>query len=212
MKDLIIVGAGGFGREVLEFALDVQEANSEINWRVKGFITDQTGDFDSKNTLGYNIIDDISHHKVNAGAVYVFAIGDIPFKMKVVKDFLSQGAEFINLIHPTAIIARTAQLGKGIVISPKVSINANVVVGDFVRIGTGSSIGHDVTIGDYSVINAECGVNGYAELKEGVFLGGHSVICPHVKVEEYSRVGAGAVVLKRVKRETTVFGNPAVRI
>lgn len=212
MKELIIIGAGGFGREVLEIALDIQEQGVQNQWKVKGFITDIPGDFSEKDTLGYEIIDDISNHKISKNAVYAFAIADIPFKIKTTERFIRDGAEFINLIHPSAVIGRTVKMGNGNIISPRVTITANVDLGNFIRIGGGTSIGHDVKIGDYSTISGTCGINGYAELGQGVFLGSHAVICPHAKIGAYASVGAGTVVLRRVKPDTSVFGNPARKI
>lgn len=212
MKDLIIIGAGGFGREVLEIALDIQEQKSENQWRVKGFITDIPGDFYEKDTLGYEIIDNISDHKISKNAVYAFAIADIPFKIKTTEQFIRNGAEFINLIHPSAVIGRTVKMGVGNIISPRVTMTANINLGNFIRVGGGTSIGHDVKIGDYSSISGTCGINGYVELGQGVFLGSHATICPHAKIGAYASVGAGTIVLRRVKAETKVFGNPAKKM
>ena len=211
MKDLIIIGAGGLGREALEIALDIQEQN-KTDWRVKGFITDIEGDFALKDTLGYKIIDTISGHKICNDAVYVFAIADVSFKVKITNLFVSQGAKFINLIHPTAILGRTVILGKGNIISSRVTITSNVKIGNFVKIGGGTSIGHDVDIGDYSTISGICGINGYVHVGQGVFIGSNAAICPHARIGDFSYVGAGAVVLRRVEANTKVFGNPAKKI
>lgn len=212
MKDLIIIGAGGYGREVLQLALDIQEQRPETDWRVKGFITDIPGDFAEKDTLGYEIIGDITNHVVQANAVYAFAIADIPFKKKVTERFLAQGAEFATLIHPGAIISRTAKIGLGSIIYPRAVVTADANVGKFVRIGGGTTVGHDVVIGDYTVINGICGINGYVNIGQEVFVGSHAVICPHAKVGNSARVGAGSVVLHNVKPGITVFGNPAKKM
>ena len=212
MRDLIIIGAGGFGREAMEIALDIQEDNPNIGWRMRGFITDIPGDFYDKNTLGYDIIDDISHHEVQKNAVYVFAIADISFRERMTKHFLNAGAKFVNLIHPSAIIGRTVVMGVGNIISPRVTITCNVDMGNFIRIGGGTSIGHDVKIGDYATISGTCGINGYAEIGRGAFVGSHGVICPHAVVGEYATVGTGSVVLRSVKPHISVYGNPAKKL
>ena len=212
MKNLIIIGAGGFGREVLAIALDIQEQKKDTPWRVKGFITDIPGDFHEKDTLGYTILGDIKNHIVSSDNVYAFAIANISFKMKTTRDFLSQGAEFVTLIHPTAVIGRTVEIGIGSIISPRVTVTANVSVGSFVRIGGGTSVGHDVNIGDYSTISGTCGINGYAKIGKGAFLASHVVICPHAEVGNFASVGAGSVVLRKVKDDTHVFGVPAKKI
>lgn len=211
MKDLIIIGAGGLGREALEIALDIQE-QQKPDWKVKGFITDIPGDFSKKDTLGYEIIDTIAEHHICSDAVYVFAIADIPFKIKTTKEFLSKGAKFVNLIHPSAVLGRTVKLGTGDVISPRVTITSNVKIGDFVRIGGGTSVGHDAEIGDYSSISGICGINGYVQIGQGVFMGSNAAICPKAKIGDFAYVGTGSVVLRKVNANTKVFGNPAKKI
>lgn len=212
MKNLIIIGAGGFGREVMEIALDIIEQKPETDWRIKGFITDIPGDFDEKDTLGYDIIGDISNHKISPENVYTFAIADIPFKMKMTQKFLEQGAEFVNIIHPSCVIGRTVKMGIGNIISSRVTITSNVRLGNFTRVGGGTSIAHDVTVGDYSTISGTCGINGYAQVGKGVFMGSHTAICPHAVIGDFANIGAGSVVLRKVKAKTHVFGNPAKKI
>ena len=212
MKNLIIIGAGGLGREVLDMALDIQEQFPETEWRVKGFITDIPGDFNDKDTIGYDIVGDIEHHVVSDDNVYAFAIADIGFKIKTINRFLDDGAQFITLVHPSSIIGRTVKIGTGSIISPRVTITCNVEIGNFVRIGGGTSIGHDAIVSDYSVISGTCGINGYAKIGRGTFLGSHVAVCPHAVIGDFASVGAGSVVLRRVKDNTHVFGVPAKKI
>lgn len=212
MKDLIIIGAGGLGREAMSLALRIQKNNPDIQWRLKGFITDIVGDFYEKDTLGYDIIGTIKDHKVNDNNVYVFAIADVEFKKKTTKEFTEKGAKFINLISPHAFVAPNVDIGVGNIIQLGAGIAPNTKIGNFVMINAYTTIGHDAEIGDYTTLSSHCDITGYTKLGEGVFLGSHAVICPHAKVGDYARVGAGSIVLKRVKAHTTVFGNPAKRI
>lgn len=212
MKDLIIIGAGGLGREVLEMALDIKRDKKDTPWNIKGFITDIVGDFYEKNLNNYEIIGTIKDHQVSSNNVYVFAIADIEFKKKITKEFLEKGAEFINLIHPKAGISRFADVGIGNIFQGYCGISANTKIGNFNMINTYTIIGHDAVIGDYCTISPHCDITGYARLGDGVFIGSHAVICPHARVGNYARVGAGSVVLKHVKENTLVMGNPAKKI
>lgn len=212
MKDLIIIGAGGLGREVLDIALYIQKCKPETPWRVKGFITDIPGDFYEKDTGQYDIIGTIKDHEISENNVYVFAIADIEFKRKTTKDFLERGAEFVNLIHPKAMVSGFAQYGVGNIIQTHCGISSNVEIGNFNMINAFSTVGHDAKIGDYCTISSHCDITGYAQIGDGVFMGSHTVICPHAKVGENARIGAGSVVLKRVKANTLVVGNPAQKI
>ncbi len=212
MKDLIIVGAGGLGREVLELALTIKKTYPDTPWDIKGFITDIPGDFNEKDTGKYDIIGNIKDHVVEENNVYVFAIGDIPFKKKATSELIDKGAEFINLIHPKAGISRFADLGTGNIFQCYSTASANVKIGNFNMINAFSTIGHDAVIGDYCTISSHCDITGYTSLGDGVFMGSHAVICPHAKVGDNARIGAGSIVLEKVKDNTTVFGNPAKRI
>lgn len=212
MKDLIIIGAGGLGREVLEIALDIKLYKKDTPWNIKGFITDIVGDFHAKKLDGYNIIGTIKDHEISSNNVYVFAIADIDFKKKITKEFLERGAEFINLVHPRAGISRFADIGIGNIFQSYSGISANTKIGNFNMINAYTTVGHDAVIGDYCTISSHCDITGYVRLGDGVFMGSHAVICPHARVDNYARVGAGSVVLKHVRENTIVVGNPAKKI
>ncbi len=212
MKDLVIIGAGGLGREALRLALDIIRRKPETPWRVKGFITDIPGDFYEKNTHGYDIIGTIKDHEISDNNVYVFAIADIPFKKRITSEFLDKGAEFINLVSPNAGIADSAELGVGNIIQNGTRISTDVKIGSFNLFNAYTTIGHDAVIGSYTTVCPACAISGYVTVGDGVFLGSHVVLCPHVKVGAYSRVGAGSVVIKKVKENTLVMGNPAKRV
>lgn len=212
MKNLIIIGAGGLGREALDIALRVQEEIPSTEWRIKGFITDISGDFYEKDTGEYDIIGTIKDHKVSSDNVYVFAIADVDFKKRITKEFLEQGAEFINLIHPQAMVSRFAKYGVGNIIQTHCGISSNVEIGDFNMFNSFTTVGHDAKIGDYCTISSHCDITGYTIIGNDVFMGSHTIICPHAKVGDHARIGAGSVVLKRVKANTLVVGNPAKKI
>lgn len=209
-KNMFIIGAGGFGREVLSMARDLE--HNQTDWKIKGFIDDNIRALDNLETGGYYVLDTIKEHLINNNNVYVCAIADVTTKREICSYFVNLGAEFINLIHPTSKIGYTAKIGKGIIMAPYSGISENVTIGDFVTINAYSGFGHDAIVGDFCTISAHCDVMGHAVLGEGVFLGSHASICPEMVVEEYARVGAGSVVLKKVKTHTTVFGNPAKKI
>jgi serine acetyltransferase len=85
-------------------------------------------------------------------------------------------------------------------------------VGDHVSIGAFSNVAHDTVIGDWCQICSHCGVNGRAELAEGVFLGSHACVIPRVQVGAWAYIGAGSIVVRNVPAEAKMFGNPAAVI
>lgn len=211
-KDLYIIGAGGFGREVLLIAREIEPHQAE--WRIKGFLNSERymDALDGIDTGGYTICESIEEHEVTDNNVYVIAIVDVNAKEKLCSDFISRGAQFINLIHPTAYVANTAIVGKGLILAMYSTISANTEVGDFVTLNAHVQIGHDVVIGDYCTIGPRSSVLGHGILQHKVTLGGGVIIHPHIKVGENATVGIGSVVISKVKAGTAVFGNPATRI
>ena len=212
LKDLIIIGAGGLGREVLALALKIQNSNKDVPWQIKGFIDDNPGDFYEKNTHGYDVIGTIKDHVVSENNVYVFAIADVQIKKKITTEFLEKGAEFINLFSPYASISDTLNIGVGNIIQYGVTVSTDVTIGNFNFINTYTTIGHDAKIGNYTTISPGCAISGYCNVGDGVFLGSHIVLCPYAKIGEYAKVGTQSVVIKRVKENTFVMGNPAKRV
>ena len=69
-------------------------------------------------------------------------------KKKVCQTLLSRSATFISLVHPSVIIGENIELGNGVVLCPRVTLTADISIGDFVAISCHSSVGHDAVIGD----------------------------------------------------------------
>jgi acetyltransferase-like isoleucine patch superfamily enzyme len=100
----------------------------------------------------------------------------------------------------------------GSILCPFTQLSCEITLGKCVTFGTLSSSAHDTVIGDWCQISGHCSINGRAALEEGVFVGSHVAILPGVRIGAYAHVGAGSIVLKRVKPGVKVFGNPAVTI
>lgn len=206
MKNLIIVGAGGFGRDLYYIIMDSIGYN--IDFKILGYIDDNLDVM--KGFSGYpKLLGKISDHEILEDQIYICSIGNIGLKHFIIESLISKGAFFINIIHSTARIAKSSYLGKGVIIGPLVSIGANSEIGDHCILQTGVIIGHDAIIGDYSRID------NYSILVAGVILQkfctihSNSVINSKVLINEKATVGACSFVIKNVQSGTTVFGNPA---
>lgn len=209
MKKLVIVGAGGFGREVYGWLKDAQQFQEE--WYLSAFYDDNAKALES---YDYDIplFSDIANIENIADCLFVLAIGEPKTKEDITKRFEAQGARFINLIHPSAVFGKNVALGKGCVVCPNVTLTCDIVTGDFVTFNVSSTAGHDVIIGDYATLSGHVDVTGFARIDKGVYLGSHAVVIPGVQVGEYANIGAGSVVIRKVKPYTSVFGNPAKKI
>jgi sugar O-acyltransferase (sialic acid O-acetyltransferase NeuD family) len=206
IRNLIIIGAGQFGRETFTWA--VQAIASGSPWRIKGFLDDNGHALD-----GYDypvkILGNVANYKIEADDVFIGAIGDPKTKVRCYSPIAERGGHFINLIHPLANIGNNVQLGVGIVLGPFSSVTCDAKIGHHVSVGAFTNAGHDTVIGDWCQISSHCGINGEVTLAEGVFLGSHACIIPKIKVGAGAFVGAGSVVVRDVQPAVTVFGNPA---
>lgn len=206
MKRLIIVGAGGFGREVYAWA----EAHPDCGrlWEIAGFLDDNPAALDSFD-YPLNILGAVVDYLPQLNDLFICAIGSPAIKRKVCEKLLGSGAEFISLVHPTVVIGFNVEIGVGTIICPHAVVTCDVTIGDFVAINCHSSIGHDVRIADWVTLSGYCDVTGQTELGEMAFLGSGARILPLKKVGARSMVGAGSVVISHVPKKAKVFGNPA---
>ena len=144
MKDLIIAGAGGFGREALLLAKTLNDI--EPRWNIRGFINDIPDALDGiKCTHG--IIGTIKDWQPSDNEVFVMGISSPEGKKKVADILKAKGARFETLVHPYAIVSDYVTLGEGCIINGRSSIGDNAVLGDFVNLA-GSMVGQDAVIVD----------------------------------------------------------------
>ena len=205
MKEIYIVGAGGFGREVFGW---LQATSGFPDLKFCGFLDDNP---DALKGMDYDkgVVAPISNFVVKSSHLFVCGIGDVATKMKLCKPLMDRGAKFMSVVHPTAIVGNNVKLGHGVVLCPGVILTCDVEVGDMVMINCNSSAGHDVKVGDWSTISAYCDLTGYTRLGKGVFLGSGARIIPGKSIGDDGFVGAGSVVIRSVESGQKVFGNPS---
>ncbi|MGB0415576.1 MAG: acetyltransferase [Coraliomargarita sp.] len=207
MKRLVIVGAGGFGREVLAWAL--QHPDCGRAWEPAGFLDDNAAALDGFD-CGLQVLGPIGGHQPKADACYVCAIGAPAIKRAVCESLLEAGAEFIRLVHPSVILGPRVELGEGVVLCPRVTLTSDIRVGAFAAINCHSSAGHDVVIGAWATVSGHCDLMGGCVLGEEAFLGSGARILLSKGVADRSYVGAGSVVIRSTAPGQRVFGNPAL--
>ena len=205
MKDLYIVGAGGFGREVYNWLLDT---GSSPDWQFCGFLDDNS---EALKNLDYErgVVAPVKGFIVQPSQLFVCGIGEVSTKIKLCKPLLEQGARFLTVVHPTVLVGKNVRLGQGVVLCPGVILTCDIEVGDMVIVNCHSSVGHDATIGDWCTMSAHCDLTGHARLGRGVFMGSGSRVIPGKSVGDNAFVGAGSVVIQSVASGQQVFGNPA---
>ena len=207
-RRLLIVGAGGFGREIATWAYDVPA--SRRDWDVvAGFLDrDPAASADRRRLPVLGSEDDFEFGPEDR---VVIAIGDGALRRQVAER-LAGRARFTRIIHPTALIGGGVRLGEGVVFAPYAVATTDVDVGNHVIVNVAATIGHDARLGDFVTLSAHVDVTGGAIIEEGAFLGTHAVVLPEARVGAFARVGANTTVLRRVEPRVTVFGSPARRV
>ena len=212
MKNIVIIGAGGFGRET---ALIIEDINrfTQPTYTIMGFLDD--GEHFHKGDIinGYPWLGAhewaISH---KCDIEYVCAIADVYVKAKIQEELKKQEVKFRTIIAVGAYVAERAKVGDGCVLYPGVRISVDVIIGNGVLINAYTTIGHDVKIGDYTTISPGVGVSGGCTIGYETNIGGHAYIIPGRKIGNRAVVGAGSIVISNVKDGTRVFGNPAQKM
>ena len=211
MKNLIIIGAGGFAREIFWHAQNSIGFNSD--WQIKGFLD---GDIkisaEEYKKLRAPLLGDIDSYKICKGDVFTCAVGTPNARRKIIERMLERGAEFINIIANEIYISPTAEIGRGVIIIHGTEISTLAKIGDFVILNSSVTVGHDSEIGNYSCVMPHAVICGGAKIGAEVFIGANATIIPKVKIGDGAYIGAGSVVLKKVKSCAKVFGNPAIEI
>lgn len=204
---VIIVGGGGFGRELLYFAQDCHRAGRTPP--VGGYIDDAGPEVMAQ--LGYDLpwLGAIMEYVPRPGDLLALGIGSPEGKRRIVEQLKTRGGTFTQIIHPTAITSGRIDLGEGVVLCPFSGAGTDARVGRFVTINSYTGLGHDSSIGEFTTLSSHVDVTGYASVGDDVFIGSHATILPKVKVGAGAKVSAGAMVYRSVPAGATVYVPPA---
>ena len=206
MKRLIILGAGGLGREVLAWAR--QSAACGRDWQVAGFLDDNPRALD-RFAIDVPLLGSIAGYVPQPDEVFVCAMGRVDFKRQCVERIRGHGGAFVPVIHPSAVLGDGVALGTGVILCPHAVVTSQARLGDFVTVNLHSTVAHDAVVGDWSQLHCHVDVTGRVTLEEEVTVGSHASILPGVRVGRGALVGAGAVVTRDVPPGVTVYGSPA---
>ncbi len=209
MKDIIIVGAGGFGREVLALINAINKITP--TWNVRGFISGSMDSLDGYE-IEYPILGIIEEWQPSENEVYAMAIASPIKKEKLVPLLKERGAKFETIIAPNVTIGERTQIGEGTIMFGDVGISVDCKIGKFVFLNALDGIGHDTIIGDYCTFGPKVCISGGTKIGKCVNVGALASTYPGIEVGDYATIGMNSCAIRRVKPETTVVGVPAKRI
>lgn len=209
MRNLLIIGARGYGREIYNLFLDCKKDLGDVE--CKGYLDDKKDALD--NFSGYPpIISSVEDYIPESNDVFICALGDPKWKKHYTEIIEKKGGTFITLRHPTALISPNTKIGYGCIIGRYTYISCDIEIGNHVSIGVFSAIGHDVRIGNCNHLGAYTFMGGGSQISNGVTVHPRSNIHPGKKIGDNAIIGAGSIVIRNVPEGVTVYGNPAKKL
>ncbi|NMW17473.1 MAG: acetyltransferase [Chlorobiaceae bacterium] len=209
--DLVIYGAGGFGKEI---ACLIRAINKDSNhWNLIGFIDDgiQPGEKNRYGTVlgGLSFLNEYSQK-----LAVVFSIASPSILQSLVSSITNPLVTFPNIIAPNVNIfdAESFSLGKGNVFFFGCRISCDVQIGDFNLFNGFVSLGHDVTMGSYNVLGPSTRVSGNTIIGDSNLFGVQSIVLQGLKIGDHTRIGPNSVIIRDTKNNSLYYGNPAKRV
>lgn len=208
MKELIIVGASGFGREVAWLVERINKVNP--TWNLLGLMDDNPK-IQNKEINGYRVLGTINDINKYPNVYFVCAVGSSKIREKIISKMkmINPDVLFGTVIDSTVEKSDYVSIGEGSIICAHTIITTNISIGNHVIINLDCTIGHDAVLEDFVTLYPSVNVSGMTNIGHGVELGTGMQIIQGKTVGEYSIVGAGAVVVRDIPSNCTAVGSPA---
>ncbi len=201
---ILIIGAGGFGRELWRW---LQSAGGSVPQRVAGFLDRDRNRLDGQ-SIDLPILGDPATFRPDDADGLLLAIGISGVRRAVATDLVSRGGRWLSFVHPTAIVAPTARVGEGTIVCPLAVVSDSVSLGRCTLVNYHASLGHDATTGDFCVLSPNAALGGHSRLGDDVFLGLSASVGPGRSVGARSKIAANSTALTDVPPDTLVVGVP----
>lgn len=204
---IIIFGAGGFAREVLQLILDINKGAP--TWEPIGFLVDSKISAPSS-IHGFPVLRDSAWLTAHPNTQIVIAVGSSVARFNIAARLAREYSNtFATLVHPRAWVGQGVEIGSGTVVCAGALITTDVIIGNHVHINIGSTVGHDAVLNDFVTLNPSVNISGNVIVGSGSAVGTGSILIPHANVGEWSLVGAGSLVIKPLGANVTAVGSPA---
>lgn len=198
---LVVVGAGGHGREVVALA-------RTAGWEVAGVVSADPPDVGVLARLGVDWLGEPDALE-RLGLPVALGIGYPEVRRRVAAEVLAAGVDVVTLVHPTAVLGPDVQLDEGALVQAGAHLTTNVRLGLHTHVGVGAVVSHDCRLGDFVTLAPRVALSGDVNLADGVFCGVGSVIVPGCSIGVGTTIAAGAVVVGDVPAGVTAKGVPA---
>lgn len=205
MKDLYIIGAGGFGREVAWCVGRINDVTP--TWNLKGFIDDNEELWGTQEDE-YFVLGGCEYLKEQKDAYTVCAVGNAKARWQIIEKLSSSGVQFATIIDPSVILSKRISIGEGTIICAGTIATVDIKIGKHVIINLDCTLGHDDVIEDYVTIYPSVNISGNVIVGEWSEIGTGVQIIQGKKIKSNTIIGAGAVVIKDIDKSGTYVGVP----
>lgn len=205
IRDLYIIGAGGFGREVAWLVERINEVSPV--WNLKGFIDDNKSIWNLKED-GYPVLGGCEYLKNMENVYVVCAVGSAKVRKQIIDKLADSQIKYATLVDPSAIVSKRVYIGEGSIICAGTIITVDVTIGKHVIINLDCTLGHDDIIEDYVTIYPSVNVSGHVRIGQMSELGTGVQIIQGKNIVSETVIGAGAVVVKDIEERGTYVGVP----
>ncbi|MCK4234493.1 NeuD/PglB/VioB family sugar acetyltransferase [candidate division WOR-3 bacterium] len=205
MRELIILGAGGYARETMAVV------NRTKKYRIIHLYDEMISDDSSISVHSIPVIDNLDKYKAmpfSERPVLISAVGNPALKKRWAEQY-SANFEFVSVVDPDARIGPNVKIQVGSIITAGCILTTDIYIGNHVNINLNCTIGHDTIIEDYCDLSPGCHISGNVTMNEGSALGTGVVVIPKKVIGKWSIIGAGAVVLTDIQSNSLAVGIPA---
>jgi sugar O-acyltransferase (sialic acid O-acetyltransferase NeuD family) len=206
----VIVGCGGFGREVFSIVQALNDKGAE--WLVAGFADDSPSPeaIAQVRALGSVVLGTVSELGASRTRYSaILAVGTPSIRAAIYQRLGNAPLSYPTLVHPASTLGHLVHMGDGCVVAPGARLSTNIRIGRHVHIDQNVTIGHDSTVEDFARINPQACVSGSVRIGERVLVGANSTILQGLGVGADAVIGASACVVRDVEPCSTVKGVPA---
>lgn len=207
MKNIAIIGAGGFGREVKTIIDSINKVNP--SYKFVGFYDD--GFEKGAVVNGYPVLGGIEEiNSLTEACSIVIAVADPKTKATIFSKIKNINVDYPNIIDPNVLISDDyVEMGVGNIICAGTIITCNIIIKDFVILNLMCTVGHDTMISSFSSFMPSVNISGEVLIHEKVYVGTGAKIINQLEIGQNTIVGAGAVVSKSLPENCTAVGIPA---
>lgn len=212
MKLYGIVGAGGFGREVMPVAKEMLSRAHPPGTFTLVFVIEQ-GETGTVN--GHRVIAAADFLADRGEKHFNIAIADHQVRKRIAEKFIAGGAAPFSIRARNGVYMSSNEIGEGAILCPFTTITSNARIGRFFHANIYSYVAHDCQIGDFVTFAPNVHCNGRVIVEDQAYVGTGAILREGSEerplvIGRGAIVGMGAVVTRSVAPYTTVVGNPAV--